>query len=152
MSVFAATSVITQQLELVCERSVIRRNRASLPVCTEVLRRIEAETCRSADRSHPAIPERGAVCLAGIFDHHQPTRCRNTGDDIQVSRLAIEIDNYDGLGARSEATEHVVWIQVVRSIANIGKNRRSPVGAYRFALGTESVTRNPQPSARATAD
>src|SRR5437588_4834359 len=152
MSVFAATSVITQQLELVCERSVIRRNRASLPVCTEVLRRLEAETCRSADRSHPAIPERGAVCLAGIFDHHQPTRCRNTGDDIQVSRLAIEIDNYDGLGARSEAPEHVVWIQVVRSIANIAKNRRSPDGEYRFGRGNESVNRNNHLIAAANAE
>src|SRR5436853_7328606 len=132
MSVFAATSVITQQLELVCERSVIRRNRASLPVCTEVLRRIEAETCRSADRSHPAIPERGAVCLAGIFDPHQPTRWLTTGPDIQGSRLAVGIDDYARAGARREATGHVVRVEVVGRRESRGNNRRRPDGAHGF--------------------
>ena len=97
MSVLGATSVIAQQLDLVRERAVIRRDCPSLSICAKVLRGIKAETRRMADRSYPAISEPGAVCLAGILDHHQSTRRRDAGERIQVGRLAIEVDGDDSL-------------------------------------------------------
>jgi hypothetical protein len=84
------------------ERGIVDEDGAAVAESAEVLRGIERERARVADRPHRAPLVLRAVGLAGVLEDGYPAAARDVQDRIEVGGAPVEVDGNDGPGAGGE--------------------------------------------------
>src|SRR5205085_8726186 len=106
-----------------------RRSSDLIPICAQVLSRVEAEGCGMSHRTGALSIVSGAVRLAGVFDYYKIVLAGDLQYGVHVRGLPVQMHGYDGFGPardRGFQTRHVyrisigVCIHQYRSSARIG--------------------------------
>src|SRR5205085_9779516 len=77
-----------------------RRSSDLIPICAQVLSRVEAEGCGMSHRTGALSIVSGAVRLAGVFDYYKIVLAGDLQYGVHVRGLPVQMHGYDGFGDR----------------------------------------------------
>ncbi len=81
--------MVAQHLDSLGDGSVLGRNGPGLTAGTEVLPRIEAESCHIAVRANASPLVAAPLCLSGILNYPEAVTGPDVRDGVQVRRLSV---------------------------------------------------------------
>ena len=100
--VLHALPVIPEEPQLFRRATVVGHDDPGVAVRAEVLRWVEAEGRRVAERAGAPPADARAVRLRGVFDDDEIVPRRDRQHRLDVGRLSVQVDRHDGARARRD--------------------------------------------------
>src|SRR6266853_960331 len=138
MEVFPGLAVVAEDLDPGFQIGIAGNHSAGLAEGAKILSGIATETPRDAYRAGFDSTVKGAMSLAGVFDHGDAVLRSDFEDWAHISSLTEQVDRDDGFRSRGDGTLELSRIQSVGLFVDVHEDGPRAGEANRLRGGHES--------------